>query len=728
MLLPNGNGLETHRDTNLPVQILAVGVKAAVLSAVVLYLAMVPSSANAQLPCSAKPNFHAKSLWLEGTECADTIVIPGTGVLKITGGGGDDIIFANEEVLEVYGGSGDDHIYGEPQTADKTIARLHNRSNDRGVAEGPVYRVASANPHQNPEAGRASSMQATASVVIKDGIKGQELVGGSGEDWLYGQRGQDTLMGNGGNDLLYGGPGDDTANGGGGLDILGGGYGADKIDGQEDSDMARGDASTDAISDSGASGVDTLSFATATAPGFAGSPSMEGFSPTNFPAEFAERGVYVRLDGQAGPCGTYEACNRDAAYGGGEDDITAWQFENIIGSPFSDVIVGNASNNRIDGGGGADAIYGSEGTDVLVGGADGDFISGGGGTDTAYGISGYNNCYTDVESKVECQGSAVEVRIRDTNKISVGIEQNTLDQFSRSMQLYLVGSNLHDSVYVEKWWDVPTNKWWIAFKTFGDSVGLFDTASTTPQCFYSTTQVLCELPALVDSIELAGMPWDDQLNISFGNLHEETSPVLIGGTGSDDLWGSAGTEDALVDGDGPGDDWATAYAWDDVLTNNLGVDELEGGEGNDLFLSTATCEGDKLYGWADVDSASWAKMPTGLVIADLEVTAGQPGNGRAGDTFGGLRNPLCSSGVLTTLSTIEDLEGSDGNDRLYGDSLANNLLGRKGGDQLWGRSGNDRIEAANDGVIDSGGGDADSDTCVLDISEKANFSSCETIK
>lgn len=74
-----------------------------------------------------------------------------------------------------------------------------------------------------------------------------------------------------------------------------------------------------------------------------------------------------------------------------------------------------------------------------------------------------------------------------------------------------------------------------------------------------------------------------------------------------------------------------------------------------------------------------------------------------------------------TLANIDDLEGTSGQDVFFGDGNGNNLLGRLGKDELWGRAGADNIEAL-DKIAETGGGGEGSDTCSLDASDK--FSSC----
>lgn len=180
---------------------------------------------------------------------------------------------------------------------------------------------------------------------------------------------------------ISGGVGDDYLNGGNGNDLLAGGNGNDNALGEAGNDLIRGDTVRDnrntyqANGDDsepdglhGGSGIDTISFATAVTPGF----RDEDFSVNlslypGFPAEDQERGVYVSLsDGIA-----HNGVDR---YGGGKDIVQ--NFENVIGSAFSDFIQGSSSNNVLVGSGGADVLLGGPGSDVLYGGAESDHLDG----------------------------------------------------------------------------------------------------------------------------------------------------------------------------------------------------------------------------------------------------------------------------------------------------------------------------------------------------------------
>lgn len=682
---------------------LAAGIFLTCFATVAIGLVAIVGGVSAASPCAgslatanALTTTSADGEIVRGSACADRIVVTSPLVKEVVSGDGDDVIYATPNVELVEAGAGDDVVYGEPKEARVSIQT------------GPVY---------VPSGSARSSATATISITEKEckagvscygGDGSQKLIGSSGNDKIFGQRGNDVLEGNSGNDQLFGGVGDESLiSGGSGNDLLSGGLGTDTVNGNQESDLIRGDGTIDTIEDTGPSGTDTLSFATGVTPGFHGAVSISGF-PADSNGE--ERGVDVHLDGTA--CeGEFEACDNDARYGGGLDNVSVSGFENVIGSPFADEIVGSNGANRIDGGGGADVIRGRGGSDEIYGGADGDYLTGEEGTDTAYGQAGVDNCVAETAN--ECSGAAESVTTRDTSKISVGFMVTSPPATLAWVGLYLTGSSGVDRVKAQY------TAGSVSFTIEGESAQFDTSANAAAGCTYEATSVTCGLSKSLDAIVLAGMAGNDTLTLE--GFPELSTPVLLGGEGNDTLTAANGTEDMLVDGNGSGEDLLSAGNYDDALINNEGKDKLEGGNGNDLLLSAANCEGDTLQGAASgegdgsaVNSASWAKFPVGEasagVVADLEA-------GKAGNAAGS----SCTAGETGKLANVDDLEGSTGIDALFGDGAGNNLLGRLGKDEIWGRAGADNIEA-QDGIAETGGGGEGSDTCSLDGSDK--FNSC----
>ncbi len=150
--------------------------------------------------------------------------------------------------------------------------------------------------------------------------------------------------------------------------------------------------------------------------------------------------------------------------------------------------------------------------------------------------------------------------------------------------------------------------------------------------------------------------------------------TLVGTEAGETLDGTE-MDDALI-GRG-GDDVLNGRGGEDVLRGGPGADELNGGEGND---------------WANYSSLAGEVHTVGvsLVLPD--------GNNRAT-----VRDPFDNT---DTLSSIENVFGSDMNDTLTGNSEANTLRGLRGLDRLSGLEGDDVLigDEGND-ILQGGSGD-----------------------
>lgn len=88
------------------------------------------------------------------------------------------------------------------------------------------------------------------------------LVGGIGNDQLFGGNGDDTLQGGAGNDLLSGGNGNDILSGGAGADVMLGGRGDDLLiwNPGDGSDRLDGGSGFDTMLFNGSAGAETFNF------------------------------------------------------------------------------------------------------------------------------------------------------------------------------------------------------------------------------------------------------------------------------------------------------------------------------------------------------------------------------------------------------------------------------------------------------------------------------------
>jgi Ca2+-binding RTX toxin-like protein len=125
----------------------------------------------------------------------------------------------------------------------------------------------------------------------------------------------------------------------------------------------------------------------------------------------------------------------------------------------------------------------------------------------------------------------------------------------------------------------------------------------------------------------------------------------------------------------------------DTLTGDARANTLLGGAGNDTLVGGAGA--DMLDGGAGIDTASYATAKAGVDARLLD-----PGSNKgdaAGDRY----------------FSIENLQGSDFNDFLYGNDVDNTVNGGAGNDEILGLLGNDTLngDAGNDRIFGGDGAD-----------------------
>ncbi|MGQ0824838.1 MAG: calcium-binding protein [Actinomycetota bacterium] len=247
---------------------------------------------------------------------------------------GDNLRFSG--TLE--GGSGNDFLRGAHNTRQISAGPGHDRVEGGSCLDhidgGPGNDVLEGGPGNDIVVGRDGNDELyggyAGDVLVATPTPGVATVASSSPspcgrsdselDTLDGGTGNDKLIGGVGNDLMRGGPGDDELLGGlGGDDLLGG------------------------------VGIDTASY--------------RGHSG----------GVTATLDDRRN--------DGNATDDGTRRDVIGADTENVIGSNFDDVIVGDGKPNSIDGLAGADALTGEAGNDFVRGGAGADLIRGAAGDD-----------------------------------------------------------------------------------------------------------------------------------------------------------------------------------------------------------------------------------------------------------------------------------------------------------------------------------------------------------
>jgi Ca2+-binding RTX toxin-like protein len=329
-------------------------------------------------------------------------------------------------------------------------------------------------------------------------------------DTIYGYGGVDEIFGLGGNDLIYGGNGDDNLFGGDDNDIIFGGNGGDDI--------------------WGGWGMDRANYTD------------------------SDEGITVNLLIGQGFGGTAEGDTYDS-------------IEDVSGSQYDDMLIGNDGNNEFWGGGGNDVLKGGGAADILYG-ASGDnlFVGGAGGDDLYGGVSGRDTAsYEDSPDGVWVLLYADDAAFGDAE----GDELYHIEN--------LTGSGHADTLAGDGNWNelrgLAGND---SLKGFGGDDALYGGTGA-------------------DTLE--GMDGDDTL---FGQNGQDT---LVGGAGEDNLYGGNGAD--------------TFHWWE---TNETGLTR----ETADAIYDFSRAQGD-VIDLSDIDANIFAGGDQAFSFIGTDAFSGTPG-------------------------------------------------------------------------------------------------------
>lgn len=426
----------------------------------------------------------------------------------------------------------------------------------------------------------------------------------------------------------------------------------------------------------------------------------------------------------------------DEIYGGAGDD-------EIYGGEGHDTIDGGADDDWIDSGAGDDIVLGGdgddvigtlEGDDVIEGGAGDDRIDDGFGNDHVDGGAGYDILYAS--------GSyGVTVNLQDGTSLGQGIDTIvSIEGVSGSWyddtligddqgNLFYGGTHGSDTFIAhggDDFFIVAEG-----YQEFDGGEGS-DTLSVKEVFKYQeplTTGAVIDLAEAEATEGNYWYAWGNYLDItSVENIEGSTvndvlkgtadDNILAGREGNDVLRGREGSDTLVGDGKllfnidqqttqidyaeqesdgddtlagGGGNDFLYGMGGDDVLDGGAGHDNLFGGSGDDLLEGG---EGyDNIDGGLGNDTASYADATSGVAVY---LYSGAVGGAAAGDT----------------ITSIENLIGSDHDDNLRGDAQVNIIAAGAGddwiwgggnADQLYGEAGNDLFYIIGDGVLVDGG-------------------------
>jgi Ca2+-binding RTX toxin-like protein len=169
--------------------------------------------------------------------------------------------------------------------------------------------------------------------------------------------------------------------------------------------------------------------------------------------------------------------------------------------------------------------------------------------------------------------------------------------------------------------------------------------------------------------------------------------TIFGTTGNDLIIGTDLADSLLGKA---GDDELRGQAGNDLLSGDDGNDRLFGGENNDLLFGGLDVgrDSDLLNGGGGIDTVSYGPAQHGMRV-DLAAGSAKSVNPNFGD------------GNIDTLVSIENVNGTNFDDSLIGNSGANSLSGSGGIDFLAGQGGNDKLSGSTGDDILVGGGGVD---------------------
>ncbi|MDB4224992.1 M10 family metallopeptidase C-terminal domain-containing protein, partial [Granulosicoccus sp.] len=514
------------------------------------------------------------------------------------------------------------------------------------------------------------------SVTLTGATQTSVIVQGSDNDIIegveniIGTAGDDTLTGDGEDNTLDGRAGDDTLSGGVGDDILRGGDGSDMLIASEGADTNEGGL-----------GDDTVDFS-----GLAAGQSVD-----------------VTLTGST-PSTVVVANGTNQTISG---------IENVIGTQSNDQVVGDITQNSISTLGGDDIIGASAGADILDGGAGLDTIDYSVHT-TATRVNVTLN--ENSLSTVQVTGSADDAIVNienvigtDGNDTLIGDSQDNILE-GRIGNDFLVGAGGNDTLDGGVGIDTAD------YSAAPDSINVnLDTGAVSADG-YNAVDTIIDVENVIgtasddvivgnaDANTIDSGAGDDSLTASAG------SDEIDGGLGSDTLDYSGllgitgvsvslnGASDVTVNvGNGDNDTIAgienlIGSTAADVFGGDSAANRLEGREGADTFLASAGT--DTYLGGDGSDTLDYSTFfAAGAINVQLQ--------GASNSTV------FVAGSGDDTISSIENILGTTGNDVITGDAEDNTLDGRSGNDTIDGGAGTDTISGGegNDTIMASAGAD-----------------------
>ncbi|MFI3156291.1 MAG: hypothetical protein QX199_09045, partial [Methylococcaceae bacterium] len=566
-----------------------------------------------------------------------------------------------------------------------------------------------------------------------------------GDDTLFGTEENDTISGLAGNDVINGLSGKDKLDGGAGSDIINGGAGNDLLDGGVLDDYSQGAIDTLI----GNTGNDTFLsrgfFGAGNYSGGDGTDRLDFSQPDAYTSERRSTdGAGVKVNLAVGSASTYYLQASDFTWLDPNGQISLAAIENVRGTGQGDILIGDDNANELDGGAGSDVINGGSGDDSLDGGVLDNYspgvidtLNGDSGNDTFlsrgfYGQGNYSGG-EGVDWLDFSQSDAFTTTRRNIEGLGVKVDLTAGTAFTRYQQA------------LDSTWPDPNGQ--IVVATIENIRGtvqgdiLIGDSNANELDGGAGNDVLkggegadtltggigddsYEVDSADDVVTEAANAGTDtvQSGISY-SLSDNLENLTLIGTSAGNGTGTAfdniiiGNSAANTLNGGDGNDTLDGGALDDYSPGV--VNELNGDNGDDTFLSRGFFGADSYAGGDGVDGIDFSKPDAYTAGRRSAEGAGVKVDLAVGTVFNYYRAAVnytwTDPNGQIVLAAIENVRGTEQGDIINGDGNANLLDGGAGSDVINGGSGDDTLDggALDDyfpGIIDTLKGNTGNDT------------------
>lgn len=373
--------------------------------------------------------------------------------------------------------------------------------------------------------------------------------------------------------------------------------------------------------------------------------------------------------------------------------------DTLFGLGGGDALFGGFGNDTLVGGDGADDLYGGAGDDVIASYTPGDYMDGGDNFDI-WAIIGTQAVGGNPQPFINLTAvSFLNIEAIEINYGEIILNSNQVGGPSTVQTIY-AGTNTRDAMRVVV---APgsssinlANVSFIDWNNFSGDMDRITLVGNVAANVIDGSQMNDLIFGGGGVDILRGLGGHDTIHGGVGN------DILRGGDGSDALNGYGGNDTIIGDDAfaGGGDDTVNAGANNDLIITGRGFNLVNGGDGIDTID----------YRFPMTNIVGGVAYPVTLSV-NLSTVVDPTGATGPASGYMDIGTPFTSTPVLRDFLTgIENVNGSNYDDRITGNGLDNRLIGFAGNDVILSAAGNDFLDGGIGNDYLSGG--AGNDTII----------------